>query len=157
MGGLCLSACLSACLSVYLPVCLSACLHVYLPACLSACLSICLSICLSVCLCVCLHVLSCPVQPGLTLSIARYTNYESGTRIPLIIHRAGQTEGLSTAALVEANDILPTTAAVAGLAAPPICSLSSQAKNCTEGVSALPLWEQPAQPWKRAAFSQFAR
>eukprot|EP00927_Polykrikos_kofoidii_P010378 TRINITY_DN14384_c0_g2_i1.p1 TRINITY_DN14384_c0_g2~~TRINITY_DN14384_c0_g2_i1.p1 ORF type:complete len:674 (+),score=76.27 TRINITY_DN14384_c0_g2_i1:138-2024(+) len=89
---------------------------------------------------------------------AKYTNYEQATRMPFLMHLAGQTDGLRTAALVEANDIFPSVAEAAGLPAPPLCSSrDSQEAYCVEGVSTLPLWDAPDQVWKRAAFSQYPR
>ena len=60
--------------------------------------------------------------------------------------------------MVEANDIFPTVADLAGLPTPSLCATpSSQEMYCVEGVTLRPLWDQPTRPWKRAAFSQFPR
>ena len=88
---------------------------------------------------------------------AKYTNYELGVRIPFLVHLPGQTVGIRTAALAEANDIFPTIVAAAGLPVPPLCAPGSQEMYCVEGVSLLPLWQDPKRPWKPAAFSQFPR
>eukprot|EP00927_Polykrikos_kofoidii_P010377 TRINITY_DN14384_c0_g1_i1.p1 TRINITY_DN14384_c0_g1~~TRINITY_DN14384_c0_g1_i1.p1 ORF type:complete len:659 (+),score=54.33 TRINITY_DN14384_c0_g1_i1:39-1979(+) len=89
---------------------------------------------------------------------AKYTNYEHATRIPFLMHLAGQTEGQRTAAFVEANDIFPSVVEAAGLPVPSLCSSrDSQEAYCVEGLSALPLWDAPNMVWKSAAFSQYPR
>lgn len=76
------------------------------------------------------------------------TNYELDTRAPLILSVPGQANaGGRTRALVEFVDIYPTLAACCGLPVP----------EDREGVSLLPLLDDPNQPWKKAAFSQFPR
>lgn len=88
---------------------------------------------------------------------AKYSNFEAATRIPFVMHLAGQVQGQRTSALVEANDIFPTVAEAAGLPVPPLCdSPGSTAKDCVEGISAVPLWDKPLS-WKTAAFSQYPR
>jgi len=81
-------------------------------------------------------------------SWGKMTNYEIDLRFPLIISHPGQTlSGSSTPALVEIVDIYPTVCAMAGLMTPPDI----------EGISLVPLFQNPNRPWKHAAFSQYAR
>ncbi len=78
----------------------------------------------------------------------KMTNFELGTRVPLIVSVPGQTTaGQRTRALVELVDLYPTLAELAGLPLPPEL----------EGTSFAPLLQNPARPWKRAAFSQYLR
>jgi len=78
----------------------------------------------------------------------KMTNFELGTRSPLIITKPGQkTAGQKTRALVEFVDIYPTLAELAGLPLP----------SHLEGKSFVPLLNNPQQPWKTAAFSQYLR
>jgi arylsulfatase A-like enzyme len=108
---------------------------------------------------------------------AKYTVFEAATRVPFILHAAGQTSATAgrSAALVEATDIFPTLAAAAGLATPPLCaSDADQTAVCVEGFSMMPLVEHAAAgaaagaaaaaaaaavppAWKQAAFSQYPR
>jgi len=76
----------------------------------------------------------------------KLTNYERGTRIPLIIAAPGHGPGNSKA-LVETVDVFPTLTELCGL---------PEARH-VEGISMVPLLEQPDRPWKAAAFSQFPR
>ena len=76
------------------------------------------------------------------------TNYELDTNAPLILSVPGQRNaGRTSSALVEFVDIYPTLAEACGLPQP----------ADREGVSLLPLLDDPTQPWKQAAFSQFPR
>jgi iduronate 2-sulfatase len=76
------------------------------------------------------------------------TNYEIDVRCPLIISVPGGTNpGSSTPALVELVDLHPTLCELAGLQTP----------IDLEGLSFMPVLQNPKRPWKRAAFSQFAR
>jgi len=78
----------------------------------------------------------------------KHTNFELDTRAPLLVSIPGQKNaGAATNALVEFVDIYPTLAEACGLKVPEHC----------EGLSMLPLLENPARPWKAAAFSQYPR
>ncbi len=78
----------------------------------------------------------------------KMTNFELGTHAPLIVSVPQQkTAGQKTRALVEFVDIYPTLAELAGLPLP----------SHLEGTSFAPLLDDPARPWKSAAFSQYAR
>jgi arylsulfatase A-like enzyme len=76
------------------------------------------------------------------------TNYEIGTRVPLIIwtpEMSKNTRGKKTDALVELVDIYPTLCELAGVNLP----------SHLEGQSFTPLLDNPNKTWKTAAFSQF--
>lgn len=78
----------------------------------------------------------------------KMTNFELGTRVPLIVCAPGlKTTGQRTRALVELVDLYPTLAELAALPQP----------KHLEGKSFAPLLEKPDQPWKDAAFSQYLR
>jgi len=73
-------------------------------------------------------------------------NYELSTRVPLIVAAPGHSFGNSDA-FVELVDLFPTVCELAGLEVP----------NGLEGHSFLPLFNDPKQRWKTAAFSQYPR
>jgi arylsulfatase A-like enzyme len=78
----------------------------------------------------------------------KMTNFEQGTRVPLMLSLPGQkTAGQRTKALVELVDLYPTLAQLCDLPLP----------KHHEGTSFAPLLEKPDQPWKKAAFSQYLR
>ncbi|MEQ1861639.1 MAG: sulfatase [Chthoniobacteraceae bacterium] len=78
----------------------------------------------------------------------KMTNFELGTRVPLIVSAPGQkTAGQRTRALVELVDLYPTLADCAGLPLP----------THLEGTSFAPLLDEPQRAWKAAAFSQYLR
>ena len=77
----------------------------------------------------------------------KMTNFELGTRVPLIVSAPGQKPGQRTRALVELVDIFPTLAELCGLKFPPHL----------EGRSFVPLLADPEQKGKDAAFSQYLR
>ncbi|MCI0595148.1 MAG: sulfatase, partial [candidate division Zixibacteria bacterium] len=81
-------------------------------------------------------------------SWCKMTNYEIDTRAPLIISAPGvSSNGQKINRLVEFVDIYPTLCELAGLEIP----------QRLEGISAVPLLENPHRPWKKAVFSQFLR
>lgn len=80
------------------------------------------------------------------------TNYEIATRVPLIISvperladSNARVSGRKSNALVELVDLYPTLCELAGLDKP----------QHLEGLSLKPILNDPAAPWKSAAFSQF--
>ncbi|MCD6338395.1 MAG: sulfatase [Verrucomicrobia bacterium] len=78
----------------------------------------------------------------------KHSNVENDTHAPLIVCAPGmKAAGQHTDALVEFVDIYPTLAELAGLPLP----------NGLEGRSFKPLLDNPSQPWKKAAFSQYPR
>lgn len=80
-------------------------------------------------------------------SWCKHTNFEIDARAPLLIRVPGKPGGQRTAALVEFVDMYPTLADLCGLSIPEHC----------EGTSFAPLLDDPARPWKLAAFSQYPR
>jgi iduronate 2-sulfatase len=87
---------------------------------------------------------------------AKHSCFEQATRSPLIIRAPGMdslgTDGKACVAPVEFVDIYPTLVDLAGIATP-----SQPASYQAQGTSLSPLLEDPAQPWKKAAFSQYQR
>ncbi len=78
----------------------------------------------------------------------KHTNYEVAARSPLIISAPNQKiKGSNTDALVEFVDIYPSLAEVCGLPQP----------KGLEGISFQPLLDDPARPWKKAAFHLYPR
>ena len=74
------------------------------------------------------------------------TNYEVGTRIPLIIRAPGMAgNGHAAPAVVESIDLYPTLAALAALPAP----------AALEGQSLVPVLQNPSVAGKNFAFSEF--
>ncbi|GAB5562926.1 MAG: sulfatase [Synoicihabitans sp.] len=76
------------------------------------------------------------------------TNYELGTRVPLIVDMPDlpkASRGKQTDALVELIDMYPTLCDLAGIDTP----------THVEGVSFGPVLADPERRWKEAAFSQF--
>lgn len=76
----------------------------------------------------------------------KHTNFELGTRVPLIIYAPGKTPN-HTRALVESVDIYPTVAALAGL--PPPLDV--------DGTNLTPLFSDPSDNLKEAVFSEYPR
>ncbi|MCX8035813.1 MAG: sulfatase [Candidatus Sumerlaeia bacterium] len=78
----------------------------------------------------------------------KHTNFEQAARAPLLISVPGQkTAGSRCDRLVEFVDIAPTLMELCGV---PLT-------ENLEGLSFKPLIEDPKQPWKKAAFSQYPR
>ena len=90
----------------------------------------------------------------------KHTNFELATHAPMMVHVPRLTDmGVSTENLVEFVDLFPTLAEAAGLPKVPLCPEDSlHIETCTEGVSMMPLIQQPARSdWKSAAFTQYPR
>ena len=78
----------------------------------------------------------------------KHTNFENDAHAPLIIRAPRQrAAGGQPKALVEFVDVYPTLCDLAGLEKP----------DHLEGTSASRLLDDPQQPWKPAAFSQYPR
>ena len=78
----------------------------------------------------------------------KHTNFDRDAHVPMIISAPGmKARGQTTDALTELVDIYPTLCELCGL---------DQPKHL-EGSSMAPLLNNPNRPWKKAAFSQFAR
>ncbi len=76
----------------------------------------------------------------------KHTNFEVDTRVPLILSAPGaKARGGKSKALVELVDMYPTLVDLCGLPLP----------AHLEGTSMAPLLDDPAKPWKKAAFSQY--
>ena len=105
------------------------------------------------------------LQVIMVTSWEKYTNFEMGARVPMMMRVPGIPPS-RTAALVESVDIFPSLveAATAGAAALPACppgttGFSRAARLCTEGLSFVPAMRSPtsAAVQKHAAFSQYTR
>lgn len=78
----------------------------------------------------------------------KHSNMEIDTRVPLLMSAPGmKSAGARSQALVEAVDIYPTLADLAGLSLP----------AHLEGTSFKPLLDNPKLAWKSGAFSQYPR
>lgn len=78
----------------------------------------------------------------------KHSNFEAATHTPLIVRAPGlRNAGRKTQALNEAVDICPSLCDICNVPRP----------SNLEGSSWLPLFENPDQIWKRAAFSQYPR
>lgn len=89
----------------------------------------------------------------------KHTNFELATHAPLMIHIPNLTDaGIETDQLVEYVDIYPTVVEAAGLGTLRQCNMvSTFSRHCREGMSILPLINNPTTPLKKAAFSQYPR
>ena len=89
----------------------------------------------------------------------KHTNFEDAVHVPFLIHVPGVTdEGKRSKALVELIDIFPTLTELSGLQTPDICPEGKHNMlTCVEGTSVASLIQNPDQPWKKAAFSQYPR
>ena len=91
---------------------------------------------------------------------AKHTNFELATHAPMMVHIPGLTDkGIMASGLTEFVDLFPSLVEAAGLPQIPLCPEegSPEVKTCTEGLSFLPLVKNESMPWKKAAFSQYAR
>jgi arylsulfatase A-like enzyme len=78
----------------------------------------------------------------------KHSNCENDTNTALLLSVPGMKHaGAKTNGIVEFVDVYPTLADLAGLPLP----------SHLEGLSFKPLLEDPARPWKQAAFSQYPR
>ena len=81
-------------------------------------------------------------------SWGKMTNYNIDLRVPIIIRSPDQkNRGVQTYALTELVDLFPTVCDLAGIEVP----------GYMQGVSLVPLIDNPDAKWKTAAFSQFHR
>lgn len=78
----------------------------------------------------------------------KHTNFELDTRVPLLVSYPGMKQkGKKTDGLVELIDVYPSLCQLAGLPIP----------ATLQGLSFVPLIENPGRLWKQAAFSQHPR
>lgn len=81
-------------------------------------------------------------------SWGKMTNYNIDLKVPIIIRSPNQkNRGSQTHAITELVDLFPTLCELAEIEVP----------NYMQGISLVPLIENPNQAWKDAAFSQFHR
>ncbi len=80
----------------------------------------------------------------------KHTNYEQGTRIPLLISAPGIQHGKRAEALAETVDIYPTLCELAGLPAP-------KNPQLLEGQSLVPVLKKPSRESKEAVFHVYPR
>lgn len=81
-------------------------------------------------------------------SWCKMTNFEIDARVPLIFSTPQLKEkSVISTRLVEFVDVYPTLCELAGIPIP----------KTLDGLSALPLFENPTREWKKAAFTQFLR
>ncbi len=87
---------------------------------------------------------------------AKHANFEASTRVPLMVSTPALktlgSAGRRCTALVELVDLYPTLLDLCSLPAP-----TQPAGLELQGTTFLPLLEDPAQPWKKAVFSQYHR
>jgi len=84
----------------------------------------------------------------------KHTNFEVGTRVPLIIKAPGQPANQITSAIVELVDLYPTLCTLAGL---PIPNAQEHGGYPLEGNSFVNAIRNPALKSKRGALSQWRR
>ncbi|MDT0606025.1 sulfatase [Croceitalea rosinachiae] len=81
-------------------------------------------------------------------SWGKMTNYNIDLKVPVIIrHPEQKNKGISSYAITELVDLFPTLCELVDIEVP----------NYMQGTSLVPLFENPEQDWKSAAFSQFHR
>jgi arylsulfatase A-like enzyme len=85
---------------------------------------------------------------------AKHTNFEVGTRVPLIMRVPGGTPAQVSSALVELVDLYPTIVELAGL---PVPTPAQRGGYPLEGDSLVPFIDAPATVSRRGAFSQWLR
>ena len=97
---------------------------------------------------------------------AKHSNYEISTRVPFIIRSPGMnslgSRGKMTSSPVELVDIFPTLLDLCSLPVPSTTTRitaedDTELYQVLEGTSLVPLLEDPEQPWKSVAFSQYQR
>ncbi len=84
----------------------------------------------------------------------KHTNFEVGTRVPLIIKAPGQPANQITSAIVELVDLYPTLCELAGV---PIPNTQAHGGYPIEGDSLVDFISNPAVQSRRGAFSQWQR
>ncbi|MFB1487550.1 MAG: sulfatase [Thiocapsa sp. C3-sup] len=84
----------------------------------------------------------------------KHTNFEIGTRVPLILRGPNVAENVASSAIVELVDLYPTVVQLAGL---PIPTAQEHGGFPLEGNTLVPLIEDPATSSRRGAFSQWNR
>ncbi len=84
----------------------------------------------------------------------KHTNFEAGTRVPLIIRSPGAVERQMSRAVVELVDLYPTICELAGLSVP---SAQEHGGYPLDGDSLVPLIDAPDARSRRGAFSQWSR
>ncbi len=78
----------------------------------------------------------------------KQTNYDIDVHVPMMVHKPDQTKpGEQTFEITELIDMYPSLCELAGIPTP----------EYMQGLSFVPLMENPQLPWKKAAFSQFHR
>lgn len=89
----------------------------------------------------------------------KVSNFELATHAPLMVRVPGLTdEGISTRELAEFVDLFPTLVEAAGFDPLPLCPEDSVGTIlCREGLSLMPLIQDPDTPLRKAAFSQYPR
>ena len=92
-------------------------------------------------------------------SWCKHTNWDLSTHAPMMISAPRFTDnGIQTQKLTEFVDLFPTLVDLAELPPTPLCPQnSSDIKLCTEGVSLMPLIQNPEIQWKPRVFSQYPR
>ncbi len=84
----------------------------------------------------------------------KHTNFEIGTRVPLIIRAPGRSGNRSSNALVELVDLYPTLVELAGL---PMPTPNQHGGYALEGDSLVGFIDNPLRSGTRGAFSQWVR
>ena len=89
----------------------------------------------------------------------KQTNFEESLWTPLMFHIPGVTDnGINSHSIVEFVDIFPTLVEAAGLPTLSTCpNISTNVRNCTEGVSLMPLITNSSEVLKKGAVSQNTR